>query len=151
MKRAILLRLSENKNQTLGRLFVFDGLDIAFECCTLELPFKANLRNVSCIPPGEYKTTPRTSEKYKQHYLVENVMLRDYILIHPANYYTQLRGCIAVGYDFYDINADRRTRSNTQPQNYEALTSSSARRLFTYYFKLINKNKCKSFTNLFGG
>ena len=106
MKRAILLRISENKNQTLGRLFVFDGLDIAFECCTLELPFKANLRNVSCIPPGEYKTTPRSSEKYKQHYLVENVMLRDYILIHPANYYTQLRGCIAVGYDFYDINAD---------------------------------------------
>ena len=106
MKRAILLRISENKNQTLGRLFIFDGLDIAFECCTLELPFKANLRNVSCIPTGEYKTTPRSSEKYKQHYLVENVMLRDYILIHPANYYTQLRGCIAVGYDFYDINAD---------------------------------------------
>ena len=106
MKRAVLLRISENNKQTLGRLFVFDGLDIAFECCTLELPFKANMRNVSCIPPGEYNVSPRNSKKYDDHYVVENVMLRDYILIHPANYYTQLRGCIAVGYDFYDINND---------------------------------------------
>ena len=106
MKKAILLRINENSNQTLGRLFIFDGLDIVFECCTLELPFKANLRNVSCIPTGIYKTTPRCSEKYGEHYIVENVMLRDYILIHPANFFTQLRGCIAVGHDFYDINAD---------------------------------------------
>lgn len=106
MKRAVLLRISENNKQTLGRLFIFEGLDIAFECCTLELPFKANMRNVSCIPPGEYKVSPRNSEKYDDHFQVENVMMRDYILIHPANYYTQLRGCIAVGYDFYDINND---------------------------------------------
>lgn len=104
--RAILIRLNENKSQTLGRLFIFDGLDIAYECCTLELPYKNNKRNVSCIPTGEYKVTCRNSEKYGDHYQVENVMMRDYILIHPANYYTQLRGCIAVGYDFYDINDD---------------------------------------------
>jgi hypothetical protein len=106
MIRAVIFRLNENKKQTLGRLFIFKGLDIVFECCTLELPFKANLRNISCIPPGQYKVSPRNSEKYKDHYQVESVMMRDYILIHPANYYTQLRGCIAVGYDFYDINAD---------------------------------------------
>tara|TARA_R100001244_G_scaffold1556_1_gene2587 strand:+ start:235 stop:645 length:411 start_codon:yes stop_codon:yes gene_type:complete len=106
MTRAILLRISENKQQTLGRLFIFKGLDVIFECCTLELPFKANLRNVSSIPPGQYNISTRNSEKYGDHYQIENVMLRDYILIHPANYYTQLRGCIAVGYDFYDINND---------------------------------------------
>lgn len=106
MKRAVLIRLSENKKQTLGRLFIFNGLDIEYECCTLELADKKNKRNVSCIPVGEYNVKPRTSEKYGKHYLVENVENRDYILIHPANYYTQLRGCIAVGADFYDINKD---------------------------------------------
>tara|TARA_R110000851_G_scaffold75649_3_gene166721 strand:+ start:10945 stop:11349 length:405 start_codon:yes stop_codon:yes gene_type:complete len=106
MKRAVLIRLIENKKQTLGRLFVFDGLDVDFECCTLELPYKANTRNVSCIPTGEYNVLPRTSKKFGDHYEIKDVQLRKFILIHPANYYTQLRGCIAVGHDFYDINGD---------------------------------------------
>ena len=106
MKKAVLIRINKNDKQTLGRLFVFDGLDIDFECCTLELPFKNNARNVSCIPTGNYKVNPRNSEKYGDHYIVEDVLMRDYILIHPANYYTQLRGCIAIGYDFFDINGD---------------------------------------------
>lgn len=106
MKRAVLIRLNENKKQTLGRLFVFDGLDVDFECCTLELPYKANTRNVSCIPTGEYNVLPRTSKKFGDHYEIKDVQLRKFILIHPANYYTQLRGCIAVGHDFYDINGD---------------------------------------------
>lgn len=106
MKRAVLIRLEENKKQTLGRLFIFDGLDVQYECCTLELADNNNKRNISCIPTGDYDVKPRTSEKYGNHFLVENVENRDYILIHPANYYTQLRGCIAVGSDFYDINKD---------------------------------------------
>ena len=106
MKRAVLIRLKQNKKQTLGRLFIFDGLDIEFECCTLELPDKQNQRNISCIPTGTYDVNPRTSERHKKHFIVEDVDNRDYILIHPANYYTQLRGCIAVGYKFYDINKD---------------------------------------------
>ena len=104
--RAVLIRLNKNDKQTLGRFFIFDGLDIIFECCTLELPWNENKRNISCIPTGEYKVTIRESEKYGLHYQVENVMMRDYILIHPANYYKQLRGCIAVGKTFYDINKD---------------------------------------------
>ena len=106
MKRAVLIRLDKNSKQTLGRLFLFDGLDIEYECCTLELADKNNRRNVSCIPVGEYNVKPRESEKFGKHYLVENVENRDYILIHPANYYTQLRGCIGVGQDFFDINQD---------------------------------------------
>tara|TARA_R110000737_G_scaffold331089_1_gene347125 strand:+ start:1636 stop:2040 length:405 start_codon:yes stop_codon:yes gene_type:complete len=106
MKRAVLIRLNENKKQTLGRLFVFDGLDVDFECCTLELPYKANTRNVSCIPTGEFNVVPRTSKKFGDHYEVKDVQLRKFILIHPANYYTELRGCIAIGHDFYDINGD---------------------------------------------
>jgi len=107
--RAVLIRLEDNGVQTLGRLFLFDGLDIEFECCTLELSDKNNKRNISCIPTGEYKVSPRHSDKYCEHYLVENVMMRDYILIHEANYYTDLKGCIGIGENFYDINKDKNT------------------------------------------
>lgn len=107
--RAVLIRLEDNGVQTLGRLFLFDGLDIEFECCTLELSDKNNQRNISCIPTGEYKISPRKSAKYGDHYLVENVMMRDYILIHEANYYTDLKGCIGIGQNFYDINDDKNT------------------------------------------
>lgn len=107
--RAVLIRLEDNGLQTLGRLFLFDGLDTIFECCTLELSYKNNKRNISCIPTGEYKISPRNSKKYGDHYLVENVMMRDYILIHEANYYTQLQGCIGIGQNFYDINNDKNT------------------------------------------
>lgn len=107
--RGVLIRLEDNGVQTLGRLFLFDGLDIDFECCTLELSDKNNQRNISCIPSGEYKISPRNSAKYGDHYLVENVMMRDYILIHEANYYTDLKGCIGIGENFYDINDDKNT------------------------------------------
>ena len=107
--RAVLIRLEDNGVQTLGKLFLFNGLDVVFECCTLELSYKNNKRNISCIPTGEYKISPRNSQKYDDHYLVENVMMRDYILIHEANYYTDLRGCIGIGKNFYDINNDKNT------------------------------------------
>jgi hypothetical protein len=109
MKKGVLIRTEESEEQTLGTLFIFDGLDPIFECCTLELPYKENQRNISSIPTGRYEVQPRNSAKYGDHFLVKNVNFRDYILIHEANYYTQLKGCIAVGENFYDINKDQVT------------------------------------------
>ena len=106
MYKAVLIRNEENENQTLGSLFLFFGFDLIYQCCTLELPNKNNERNISRIPSKRYTVKPRHSKKYGKHYILENVFQRDYILIHPANYYTQLKGCIAVGADFYDINKD---------------------------------------------
>jgi hypothetical protein len=128
--KAVLFRLSDNGKQTLGRLQLYKGLDTIFEAVSLELPFKANMRNISAIPKGTYKVMPRESEKYGKHFEILNVKGRDYILIHPANYYNQLRGCIALGSYFYDINADgehditnsRRTIKallNAAPQGFE--------------------------------
>jgi len=105
-KRAVLVRLTDNGTQTLGRLQLFSGLDVIYEGATLELPFKANMTNISCIPTGIYNVTPRESEKHALHYIIKDVLGRKLILIHTANYYTQLRGCIAIGSDFYDINKD---------------------------------------------
>ena len=65
-------------------------------CCTVELPWLQNKRNVSCIPEGRYELMKRTTPKRGQHLLVLNVKGRDGILIHPANNaLKELRGCIA--------------------------------------------------------
>ena len=65
---------------------------------TLEKPWNSNQRGISCIPEGEYPCIIAPSEHFQRlmpHLL--NVPDRDGILIHPANYVSQLEGCIAVG------------------------------------------------------
>ena len=88
-------------NETLGEGQVGD-----FKFVTLELPWKNNQRKVSCIPPGTYKGVKRTSPKYGLHVHILDVPGRDLILMHNANYVTQLEGCVAVGEAIKDINAD---------------------------------------------
>lgn len=108
MKRAVLIRLKEDEKQTLGRLFIFDGLSVIFESTTLELANNDNRRNISCIPTGSYNVKSRYSSKYNDHFIIEDVPDRDFILIHPANFHTDLRGCIGIGKEFADINDDNR-------------------------------------------
>lgn len=65
-------------------------------CATIELPWKNNSARISCIPEGRYPLIKRYSPKFKNHYLLENVPDRQYILIHPANNaLIELKGCIA--------------------------------------------------------
>ena len=104
--KVVLNRLVDTGKETLGKLTIHDELKEVYECKTLELSWKDNKRNISCIPFGEYLVSMRTSEKYGEHFIVNNVEGRSYILIHQANYYTQLRGCIAVGKRYSDINSD---------------------------------------------
>tara|TARA_R100001244_G_scaffold132173_1_gene107407 strand:+ start:1366 stop:1773 length:408 start_codon:yes stop_codon:yes gene_type:complete len=106
MYKAFLTRLEDDSHQTLGHLTLFDGLEKIFECVTLELPWKANMRNISCIPKGVYKCKHRSSEKYKNHIILQDVPNRRYILIHYGNYNTDTRGCILVGSRFGKINRD---------------------------------------------
>lgn len=106
MVRGILIRLRDDGRETLGSFSVFDGLEKLFECKTCELPWKGNKRNISCIPKGIYHISHRNSEKYGDHLIVEDVKDRSYILIHVANFEEQLRGCIAVGEKYSDIDGD---------------------------------------------
>jgi hypothetical protein len=110
-------RLKDNGVQTIGELRVFEeGIEI-FSCKTLELPWRENRREVSCIPEGEYVLKHRQSKKYGKHLHIKHVPGRSYILIHSANYFHQLLGCIAVGRKFMyldnddqiDVNASRDT------------------------------------------
>lgn len=65
-------------------------------CQTIELPWRNNQRNISCIPEGRYELQPRFSRKFKHHLILKNVANRSFILIHPANdAQRDLEGCIA--------------------------------------------------------
>ena len=67
-----------------------------YVCFTLELPWKENQKNISCIPEGSYELKSRTSKKFKRHLEVMDVYGRSGILLHPANdALNELQGCIA--------------------------------------------------------
>lgn len=102
MKRYTLCRLSHEQEQTLG--YLFDGVNKL--CCTLELEWAENQKEVSCIPPGVYKVVKRYSDKYKHHWIILDVPNRDHILIHHGNYHRDILGCILVGNNFVDLDKD---------------------------------------------
>jgi hypothetical protein len=65
-------------------------------CSSIELPWKNNQHQISCIPEGEYALTKRYSKTKGWHLLINNVPDRDLILIHAANdALKELKGCIA--------------------------------------------------------
>ncbi len=72
---------------------------------TLELPWRDNKPNKSCIPVGEYEVVIRKSPKFGTTYWVKDVPDRQFILIHSGNwagdrslgYKTHTYGCILLG------------------------------------------------------
>lgn len=107
MNNLILTRDLMTDQVTHGKLqIVAPSCAILFSCFTLELPWKDNKPQISCIPPGQYKLIHRSSPKYGNHLHVLDVPGRSYILIHPANYVSQLRGCIAPGTARVHLNGD---------------------------------------------
>ena len=93
--------------QTLGVLTAINDLHQGvYKCNTLELPWKQNARQVSCIPAGMYDVVKRQSPKYGQHFQLLNVPGRDMILIHSGNFTRDTHGCILVGQGFTDIDND---------------------------------------------
>ncbi len=96
--------------QTRGYLRLVQHGETAFRCCTLELPWKDNENRVSCIPPGTYNLKHRpasASGTYDyDHFHVQQVPGRSWILIHAGNLYSHILGCVLVGDEFEDINGD---------------------------------------------
>jgi len=77
---------------TVGRLVYGD-----FQCFTLELPYKDNKQNESCIPPTTYIGRKHLSQKNGNVIAINNVIGRTGIQIHVGNYTRQIEGCILVG------------------------------------------------------
>ncbi len=130
MKTATLTRMPDDLRQTLGVITSTDGQ--GFTAKTLELPWKENDNNISCIPKGEYPCrytrSPRLSaeslarwlkknqgakeadcpEEIKNIYTYEifDAQNRAGCRFHAANFARQLRGCVALGSGTKDIDMD---------------------------------------------
>jgi len=64
---------------------------------SLERPWHNNQRIVSCIPAGKYKIEVRHSPKFGRPMMtLDSVPGRSGILIHGANHWEELKGCIAI-------------------------------------------------------
>ena len=65
-------------------------------CSTIELPWKENKTQVSCIPEGKYELKKRCSQRFGNHFILMNVPRRSFILLHAANdALKEIKGCIA--------------------------------------------------------
>ncbi|WP_411035324.1 DUF5675 family protein [Shinella sp. BYT-45] len=88
-----------------GRLFVgptyYHGPQNAIAgaefCDTLELPWRNNLDEISCCPPGEHKAFIRTDGTLGWRVELADVVARDNIQIHIGNSPRDIAGCILPG------------------------------------------------------
>lgn len=100
MKTATLVRTETGDEGTFGMLTADD-----FVCVTIELPWRDNKTEISCIPDGDYTCNWRLSPKHGYCYHVDDVFGRTDVEIHSANWAgdvlsnkrCQLQGCIAPG------------------------------------------------------
>lgn len=92
---------------TQGTLVAIDAQrNLLFSCVTLELPWRDNAPQMSCIPEGIYPVRSRETTKFGLHYHVQDVPGRSWILFHPGNYTYQLLGCILPGAAFAMLDKD---------------------------------------------
>lgn len=106
-KKVILVtRLKDNGVNTLTSVAV-SGTNIPFKIFpSLELPWKNNLPEVSCIPARVYSGEVRYSKKYGRHIHIKGVPGRSLILFHWGNFTRDTLGCILIGSNFKDIDGD---------------------------------------------
>lgn len=71
---------------------------------TLEEVWLNNVRNISCIPKGEYICKRVNTPKHGEVFQVMDVPNRTAILFHKGNTIEDTEGCILVGEQFEPIN-----------------------------------------------
>ncbi len=97
-----LTRSPDDGVQTLGTLQY-----ASFTCKTLELAYKSNRTGISCIPKGLYRVKWTFSLRLLRYtYEVQGVPGRSGIRFHAGNFFFDLKGCIALGSGYSDINGD---------------------------------------------
>lgn len=84
-------RYPEYFGTTLGELWL-DSNRVAY---TLELPWKDNQHDISCIPLGTFELQLTFSEKFNAIRPLIIVPGRDGVRMHAANRVSELEGCIA--------------------------------------------------------
>lgn len=74
-----------------------------FQCYTLELPWKDNQKDISCIPLGNYVCS-KVKNVYTRHgslipvtFEIKDVPNRSGVLFHAGNFLTETLGCVLLG------------------------------------------------------
>jgi len=88
--------VAKNSEATLGVLLIEDRPRMV----TLERPWLDNAKEVSSIPPGDYKVKPVQSPRFGATWEVVNVPNRSNILFHKGNTADDSKGCILVGLQY---------------------------------------------------
>ncbi len=126
-------RFLDNGKETLSNISLVEFNAILFSCVGIELPWKNNEHNISCIRTGIFDCikVPATANIPYEHILILNVPGRDGCCIHKVNFVSQLRGCIGVGDKHVDINGDNQLDVTNSSNTYNVLM-----RLLPKEFKL---------------
>lgn len=106
-----LTRLRRSDQGTEGILTV---PELGFSCATLELPWRDNRPNISCVLAGSYHLAWRVSRKWKAFH-IQNVPDRSFILLHSGNFAgavkkgfkTNVLGCVLLGRRFGWLQGQR--------------------------------------------
>jgi hypothetical protein len=90
-----VLRQEVNSSEIIGSV----KIDGHLFCWSLELPWRDNRVNISCIPEGHYRCEKYMSEKHgKLKWGVRNVPNRSGVILGEiGNTYRDLEGCISFG------------------------------------------------------
>lgn len=88
-----LTRLTRHKDYTIGALMHSDE----WLCFTMENPWLDNQKIISCIPQGHYVCTLHNGSKYKDTWIVQDVLDRNGIVFHVGNVSDDTQGCILPG------------------------------------------------------
>lgn len=90
-----LVRDDQNDVRTLGAMIDDDGTRV---CETLELPWRDNQHDISCVPEGEYECRLAYSPSHKRDlYWLQDVPGRGCVEIHIGNTVHDTKGCILLG------------------------------------------------------
>ena len=98
-----LKRVAMNDESAQGVL-IYDRYAFAL---SLELPWKDNKHNISCVLPRAYLCQREVNPHLGEAFRLINVSGRDSIFIHKANFVTDLKGCIGIGEEFDFIKGKR--------------------------------------------
>lgn len=98
--KLILPRIVQSEHGTFGALVSEDFVPFAL---TLELPWRGNETDVSCIPAGTYRCEPFLSPTKGKVFKLIGVHGRTNVELHSGNVMSDSLGCILVGEAFEPI------------------------------------------------
>ena len=104
MSDLVLLRIGTDDIETQGVM----RIDQRAFAVTLELPWRDNEPERSCIPPGTYACQRVHSPRFGDTFEVMAVPNRSHILFHKGNTTPDTKGCILVG-EYFDALAIRQS------------------------------------------